>query len=175
MRTKDTFQAEHGGFSKTRTIAISFLGGVALGIIVAGLAIWLLMPGMMIVSDESRLGFDETVSTIEKAISDWGWISSGTTDMQQSLIEHGQDCPCRIKIIKLCHPQYAKDVLTTDRQMACLMPCSMAVWEGDHGEVYVSKMNTGLMGKMFGGNVAKVMGECVSRDEHAMLISVLKK
>ena len=174
METKNTSQTGHGGFSKTRTIAISFVGGVALGIVVTGVAVWLLMPGMMIVSKESRLGFDETVSAIDKAIADHGWISPGTTDMQRSLVKHGNDFPYRVTIIKLCHPQYANDVLTTDRYVACLMPCSIAVWEGDDGRVYISKMNTGLMGKMFGGNIAKVMGQQVSRDEQAILASVLK-
>jgi hypothetical protein len=32
------------------------------------------------------------------------------------------------------------------------------VWEDDDGKVYLSKMNLTLMAKMFGGNIAKVMG-----------------
>jgi len=39
--------------------------------------------------------------------------------------------------------------------------------------VYLSKMNTGLMGTMFGGTVAEVMGGPVAADEKAILASVL--
>jgi hypothetical protein len=49
------------------------------------------------------------------------------------------------------------------------MPCSIGVYEGDDGRVYVAKMNTGLMGKMFGGNVAQVMGGAVAEDEAKIL------
>jgi len=70
-------------------------------------------------------------------------------------------------------PAYAADVLSTDRYVSCLMPCTIAVWEDDAGRVFVSKMNTGLMGKRFGGNIARVMGDHVAAEEHAMLQRVV--
>jgi hypothetical protein len=51
----------------------------------------------------------------------------------------------------------------------------MAVWEGDDGEVYLSKINMGLMAKMFGGNISKVMGKKVVDDENKILEGLLKK
>jgi uncharacterized protein (DUF302 family) len=54
------------------------------------------------------------------------------------------------------------------------MPCTLAVWEGDDGKVYLSKMNMSLMAKMFGGNIAKVMGGNVAQDEHAILSDIVK-
>jgi uncharacterized protein (DUF302 family) len=150
-----------------------FVAGVALGVVVTLAAGWLLLPGLMIVSKESRFGFEETVSSIQEAIAHQGWNSPGAVDMQASLAEHGEDLPFRVKIVKLCHPQYAKDVLTSDRHVACLMPCSIAVWEGDDGRAYISKMNTGLMGKLFGGNIAVVMGERVAEDDAKILSAVV--
>jgi hypothetical protein len=50
----------------------------------------------------------------------------------------------------------------------------MAVWEDDNGKVYLSEMNMGLMAKMFGGNIAKVMGRKVVHDEEEMLQGLLK-
>jgi len=79
----------------------------------------------------------------------------------------------QVRIIQLCKSEYAKSVLMTDRYVASLMPCAIAVYEGDDGKVYVSKMNTGLMGKLFGGNIAKVMGGKVAKDEHAILEGVV--
>jgi uncharacterized protein (DUF302 family) len=92
--------------------------------------------------------------------------------MNQSLAKHGQSLDRRVKVIQMCHPEYARSVLETDRHVSALMPCAVAVWENDAGEVMVSKMNTGLMGKMFGGNIAKVMGGYVAKDEAAILSSV---
>jgi uncharacterized protein (DUF302 family) len=130
------------------------------------------MPERMIVVKRSKLGFDETVATIERAISEHDWNSPGTTDMSESLAKHGHDLPRRMRIIKLCQPEYAESILRTDPHVACLMPCSIAVWDSYDGDVYYSKMNTGLMGSLFGGNIAGVMGGNVAEDEHAILSAV---
>ncbi|AQT69169.1 hypothetical protein STSP2_02356 [Anaerohalosphaera lusitana] len=78
-------------------------------------------------------------------------------------------------LVQLCKPEYAADILTTDRHTSCFMPCTMSVWEDDSGKVYLSKINLGLMGKMFGGNIAKVMGGQVVKDEHEILKGLLKE
>jgi hypothetical protein len=43
------------------------------------------------------------------------------------------------------------------------------------GKVYIIGMNTGLMGKMFGGTITRVMGGKVSADEKAILGQVVRK
>jgi len=90
-----------------------------------------------------------------------------------SLMVVTRECP-RVKLVKLCEAEYAKSVLTTDRHISCLMPCSMAVCEGDDGKVYLSEINKAIMAKMFGGNIAKVVGEKVVHDEKEMLRDLLK-
>ena len=45
---------------------------------------------------------------------------------------------------------------------------------GDDGKVHVSKMNTGVMGKVFGGTVAEVRGGHASQDEARMLESIIR-
>ena len=174
MHSKDTTTADAHRASGRSSIIVALAGGLILGCITTAAVGWAAMPGMMIVSQPSRLDFDQTVARLQEEIAAQGWTSPQTMDMQASLAKHGQDLPHRVKVIKLCHPQYASDVLTTDRYVSCLMPCSIAVWESDEGEVFVSKMNTGLMGKMFGGNIAAVMGTKVAKDEKSILSSVLQ-
>ena len=166
-RSASTPAAGRGG-----AVVLSLLIGLVLGVVITAVAVWSLMPGMMIVTHKSNLGFDETVAALEQAITDKGWSSPGTMDMNAAMAKHGQDFPKRVKIVKLCKAEYAADVLGTDRYVSCLMPCSIAVWEADDGSVQVSKMNTGLMGKMFGGNIAKVMGQSVAADEADILATV---
>ncbi len=45
-----------------------------------------------------------------------------------------------------------------------MMPCSISVYEKSDGNVYVSTMNAALMGRMFGGTVAKVMSGPVAAE-----------
>lgn len=157
---------------KRSSVAWPLLGGFVAGMVVTAVIGVMVMPSMMIVTEKSPLGFDETVGKLEAAAEELGWSLPGRMNLKQSLAKHGKDFEHRVEVIKLCHPDYAEDVLTTDRHLSGLMPCSISVWEGDDGAVYVSKMNTGLMGKLFGGNVARVMGEKVARDEQQILSAI---
>jgi uncharacterized protein (DUF302 family) len=153
---------------------VTFLFGVIVGVLLIGVATLKLMPGAMIVTKESKLNFEQTVAAIERAIPENGWVVSAVNDMNKSMAKHGVEFKPRVKLIKLCNPNYAKSVLTTDRHIATMMPCTFAVWEGDDRKVYLSKMNMSLMGKVFGGNIAKVMGGDVVADEKKILEDLLK-
>ncbi|MBN2376748.1 MAG: DUF302 domain-containing protein [Sedimentisphaerales bacterium] len=161
---------------KNKSWLVGLICGV-IGFVLCGIIMFMSMPSMMIVTKECKLGFEETVAVLEKRIPEHGWVVSGgqAMDMNKSLAQHGVDFKPRVKLVKLCNAEYAKSVLATDRHVSCLMPCTMAVWEGDDGKVYLSEMNMGLMAKMFGGNIAKVMGGKVVKDETAMLEGLLKE
>ena len=159
--------------SSAKSKWIYSIAGIAIGIILTVILMVAIMPSMMIVTKESRLGFDETVATVQKRIIEQGWSVKGVSDVKHEINKAGYEFQPRIKIIKLCKARYAKEVLTTDRFVSCLMPCSISVWEGDDGKVYLSEMNMALMAKLFGGNVGKVMGGKVVQDEEKMLEGLL--
>ena len=150
------------------------MAGILLGMLLTAVVVWRVMPGMMIVTHESKLAFDETVTALESSIgSSSGWVVQGVNDMGASLKKQGRNFDHRVKSIKLCNPIYAERVLQDERWASSLMPCSFAIWEDNSGRVFVSKMNTGLMGRMFGGTIAEVMGGYVAQDEKSMLEPVL--
>lgn len=171
--TQETVVTKKPGKSYRPTLLYVLIGLIA-GAVLTGAAVVTAMPKMMIVTQESQLGFDETVAALEQAIPKHGWVVSTVSDMNKSMAKHGVEFAPRVKLVKLCKPEYAKSVLTTDRHVSTLMPCTLAVWEGDDGKVYLSKMNMPLMAKMFGGNIAKVMGGSVARDEHAILAGIVQ-
>lgn len=157
-------------------IWISGIAGLAVGFLLCGIVMFKAMPSLMIVTKESKLGFDETVAALEKRIPEHGWVIAGgqPIDLNKSMAKQGVTFKPRVKLVKLCNAEHAKSVLTTDRHISCMMPCSMAVWEGDDGKVYLSEMNMALMAKMFGGNVAKIMGGSVVEEEEKILDGLLK-
>jgi uncharacterized protein (DUF302 family) len=165
---------EHKQTNPHRFSLLCALIGLVAGALLTGAVVVWAMPRMMIVTQESQLGFDETVAALEKGIPENGWVVSRVMDMNKSMARHGVELEPRVKLVKLCKPEYAKSVLTTDRHVSTLMPCTLAVWEGDDGKVYLSKMNMALMARMFGGNIAKVMGGSVARDEHAILSGIIQ-
>ena len=159
--------------SRTKTVLVA-LGGFVVGAVVVAALTVVGMRSLMIVRHESRLGFDETVAELEKQVKANGWSVVSTKSMNKAMARHGVDFVPRVTLIKLCKAEYASRVLTDSRHLATMMPCTLAVYEADDGSVHVAKMNTGLMGKVFGGTVAEVMGGSVSRDEATMLASVVK-
>ncbi len=174
---KEKTKMNNGNVKKnanSRVKSGSFILGFLGGILVTAFLIIALMPKLMIVTKESRFNFDDTVEAIEKAIPAHGWTSPGTMDMNKALAKNGVDFLPRVKLIKLCHAVHAKKVLTTDRYISSIMPCTVAVWEDDDGGVKISKMNMALMAKLFGGNVGKVMGGDVAKDEAAILEDIIK-
>jgi uncharacterized protein (DUF302 family) len=78
-----------------------------------------------------------------------------------------------VRIVELCNANYAHDVLLSNPEVSTLMPCSWGVCEGPDGKILISGMNVGLMGKMFGGRIAEVMGGAVAEDEHRILGAVV--
>lgn len=126
-------------------------------------------PSLMITSAETGMTFDESVAKLEQSIKDNGWEHAGTSRLSDSIEKKGYVLGRRVAVVKLCHPEYALSVLKSDRYVSALMPCSVSIWEGDDGKVRYSKMNTGLIAPVFGGNVARVMGGQVSADEHRIL------
>lgn len=155
-------------------IWIAGSAGLIAGFVICGLAIFTIMPSLMIITHETTMGLDETVSGLQESIKENGWQVSQLVDMNKSLAKHGREFEPEVKLVKLCHPDYAKEVLGSDRYVSCLMPCTIAVWQGDDGKTYLSKMNLSLMAKMFGGTIADVMGGKVVEDEKRILEGFIK-
>ena len=148
---------------------VSFLSGV----LVTAIAIVLMMRSTMIVQLRSRYGFEDTVSRVERAIEKAGWVLAGSKRFNENLAKHGVDFVPQIQLISLCRAEYAEGVLRDSHHMACLMPCTFAVYEADDGSVQIAKMNSGLMGKVFGGTVARIMGGRVGPEETRMLQDIV--
>jgi hypothetical protein len=54
------------------------------------------------------------------------------------------------------------------------MPLAIGVYEDKNGQVYVSQLNVGLLGMMFGGTIAEVMG-MAGNDLNEVIASVVAR
>jgi len=153
-----------------------FIIGIILGMFITVIGVFILMPKLMIVTHKSKYdSVDETCEALKKSIESNNWSCPGIRNINKSTENNGIFMDRQVCIVELCKAEYAKDILTTNPEVSTLMPCAWGVYKADNGKVYISGMNMGLMGKMFGGNIAKVMGSFVAKDEENMLESVIKK
>ncbi|MDD3375452.1 MAG: DUF302 domain-containing protein [Candidatus Omnitrophica bacterium] len=150
------------------------LFGIGIGVILTGLIILIAMPKMMITVYQSRYStIEETCSKLKESIQAHGWSSPMTRNLNATLAKNGIEMKRPVRVVELCKGAYANDILQTNPEVSTLMPCAWGVYEGNDGKIYISGMNMGLMGKMFGGNIAKIIGGSVAIDEKNMLKDII--
>ncbi|MCF7919020.1 MAG: DUF302 domain-containing protein [Candidatus Cloacimonetes bacterium] len=154
---------------------IYLIVGIIIGAILTGILVWNQMPGLLLVRLESQHDFDTTVDMLEENAFAGGWEVISVVDVQQRLEGYGYEDFLRMKIIEICHGEHSYTIFQDDenKKVAGIMPCRFAVYEQYDGKVMISKMNIGLMSKMFGGLIQRVMGT-VAGEERVMLEGVVK-
>ncbi|MCF6175561.1 MAG: DUF302 domain-containing protein [Victivallaceae bacterium] len=153
-----------------------FIGGLVIGVLLSAITGWVMMPKLMLTTHQSRYdSVEETCKQLKIAIKNGGWQCPAVRNMNKAMLKHGVTFAEPVRIVELCNAQYAKAVLATNPEVSTLMPCAWGVYKGKDGKVYITGMNMGLMGKMFGGNIAKVMGGAVAAEEQQMLKSVIRE
>lgn len=152
--------------SSVKKVLAGAIGGLLVGILLTGLVIWTSAPGMMMIETHSNLGFDETIQAIQDNAAAQGWVVPNILRLDKSLAKEGYQVG-PVAVIELCKPVYAKKVLAEDnaRVVSSLMPCRVAVYQKSNGDTILSRMNTGLMSKMFGGLVTEVMSDATRETE----------
>jgi len=137
-----------------------FLLGLVVGAaVVAGGVLW---KGASLAVKEisSPSTVEETVARLTKAAEGEGWKVLGVRKLHES-IKQGAGLDVRpVHIVDLCHPAHAGKILAEDaaRPVSVFMPCTIAVYEKTDGKTYVAFTNASLLGRLFGGVVAEVMG-----------------
>jgi len=151
---------------------------IVVGMLLMGLVVWTTMPGMMLIQHRSARNFDETVAAIGDAVKkkqDWKVLT--VNDFQKSIRDAGHGDLKKVGSVALCNPRLASRILGEDsnKRVTALMPIEIGVYEDQSGQVYVSELNIGLMGKMFGGTIAEVMGGAAAKDVRDIIAAAIQK
>jgi len=140
------------------------------GIIIGGLLTILIMynsaPDIMMIESKSRYGFEESVEKFRESVKEKGWKIPIVHDLKKTMNKFGKEVK-NVKVFELCHPDHAYKVLAQndERIVSSLMPCRVSIYEKADGSVYISRMNTALMGSMMDGVVPEVMADASHESE----------
>jgi uncharacterized protein (DUF302 family) len=142
------------------------IGGFFAGLVFVAVLGFYSLPGMMLMEDESRYGFDETVEVFKAKVDEAGWSVLQVHDMKSILSRHGHDVD-NVQIFELCSSKYSAEILNRDdeRIVAPLMPCRVAIYEKSSGKTYITRMDSKLMARPFGGVVNDVMQKAAIETE----------
>jgi uncharacterized protein (DUF302 family) len=143
----------------TRRHLVWGVAGLVLGILATVTLLALTAPGLMIAERRSPYDLKATVQTIVTNATNQGWKVSKIHDFREALARPAEPKLAPIHVVELCQPDYARELLKSskNRFVATMMPCAVAVYEKEDGGVYVASVNVGLMGRLFGGEIRRIM------------------
>lgn len=155
----------------TRYIAAG-VAGLLVGVFGMMGLMWVMAPGLMLREEVSPLDLNATVDAIKTKAEAAGWVVSSVMSMEESIKKHGGGDILPVRLVNLCQANHAARILNDDsaRRVSVMMPCTIAVYQKQDGKTYVGTMNAGLMGRMFGGTVAEVMGATVAREQREFVM-----
>ncbi len=149
---------------------ITSLGLMMTGALIMSVLMWNMAPKMMVHELKSPYSVDKTVETISINARKQGWTVKNVVNMQKSMKKKLSEDIYATKVMKLGQTKYAYELIKHDdtRFVAAMMPHSIAVYEKSDGNTYISSMNMGLMGKIFGGETDRIMDK-VQKDDDIIL------
>jgi uncharacterized protein (DUF302 family) len=90
-------------------------------------------------------------------------------DLQKTLKEKGVDFPNACKILEVCNPQRAVQVLTGNMGMNLALPCRISVYQ-EEGKTKIGMIRpTSLLALFPGGTALRTVAEDVERETMRMI------
>jgi uncharacterized protein (DUF302 family) len=132
---------------------------VLTGMVLTGLIVWFAMPSLMLIKRRSKLSYEETIAFLTENLQkkqDWHVLTMN--DYQKTSAEFVS--LERVGSMTICNPRYSSKILANDmdRGVTAFMPLELGIYEDKKGQVFVSQLNIGLLGMIFGGTIAEIMG-----------------
>lgn len=120
----------------------------------------------MLWENESRYSMQETEEILIRKAAENGWRVPKVHDLQETLKNNGYDV-LQVKVMEICKPAHAFEILSrnSERIASPLMPCRIAIFERPDGKVYISRMNSGVIGKFMHGVIPSMMKKATSEME----------
>ncbi len=115
----------------------------------------------------SRWPFEEAVAAVQEGARRQGFGVLHVHDVQATLAAKGF-ARGPLKIIEVCHPRHAFEVLARDPKISLMLPCPISVYEED-GAVFVSALRPKLMGTFYPGAGIEAQAEAVDAAVRAIV------
>jgi uncharacterized protein (DUF302 family) len=115
----------------------------------------------------SAMPFDRAVEAVLEGAKRQGFGVLHVHDVQATLAAKGF-VRGPLKIIEVCHPRHAYDVLACDPKISLMLPCPISVYE-EGGTVRVSALRPKLMGAFYPGAGIEATAEAVDAAVRAIV------
>ena len=110
---------------------------------------------------ETKKSFDEAVSAVEAQSKEKGFGVLHVHDVKATLAAKGFDRE-PLKIVEICNPRYASEVLKKDIKISLMLPCPVSVYV-QGGKTYISTLRPRVIGDFYPQANIEAMVEEVDR------------
>ncbi len=90
---------------------------------------------------ETQLSYDQALARLPEILKSEGFGILTEIDVQDTLKKKIGANIRRYRILGACNPNFAHEALSADLGMGVMLPCSVAVYEGDDGRAVVSTVD----------------------------------
>lgn len=87
--------------------------------------------------ENSDKSVDEVVKSIEEKISNYQFGILHIHNVKETLNSKGLEFKNECRILDICKPSVAKEVLSQDMSISSMMPCKISVYE-DNGKTFIA-------------------------------------
>lgn len=153
---------------------VYLLIGIVLGIVLTLIVLKYYAPKLIIKEGVSKYSFNETIDRLVSAVERNNWRMPHVHDLKVILSKSGYDVKS-VKVLEICKPEFAYQILSKDknRLASSLLPCRIAVYEMNNGDVIVSRMRGKEVGSLFGSVIANTMDLAGSQSEKIIFDALL--
>ena len=107
---------------------------------------------------KTQKSIEDAITTITENLKEIGFGVLETLDFKKILSDKGLEFSNDYKLMEVCHPNLAKQVLEANPDLGLLLPCTIAVYQKDN-ENFISLAKPTFLLAMASDNSLKFSGE----------------
>ena len=119
---------------------------------------------------QTHKAIDEIVSTVTEELKKIGFGVLETLDFKKILTEKGLEFADNYRLMEVCNPNLAKQVLEANPDLGLLLPCTIAVYQKENAN-YISLAKPTTLLSMISENNLKFSGKEIEEN----LIKIIDK
>jgi len=119
---------------------------------------------------KTQKNIDDVITTLTEDLKEIGFGVLETLDFKKILLEKNVELSNNYRLMEVCNPNLAKQVLEANPDLGLLLPCTIAVYQKDN-ENYISLARPTSLLSMVSENNLKFSGEEIEDN----LIKVIEK
>jgi len=105
---------------------------------------------------KTEKSYEEALEALKKSLKERSFGVLWEMDFEETLKSKGLDFQGNFKVLEVCNPKQAKDILETNMEAGLFLPCKMAVYE-DKGTVFLGLLRpTELMKAFDDGKLSEI-------------------